>query len=433
MSSIKIKAVAIAASKQVFLSSMVILLLAIAGTPLAQAQTYEVLYRFHGKADGGAPDAGVIRDAAGNLYGTTAQGGDLQCDQPQTLGCGVVFKLSPTRKETVLHTFTGGADGGFPEAGLLRDTAGNLYGTALSGGDLNCAAGYEEPGCGVVFKLDTAGKETVLYTFTGGAEGAFPDADVIRDAAGNLYGIASGGGDYNCFPRGGGCGVAFKLDTTGKETVLHTFTKGGSSPVIQDAAGNLYGAAGSGDTYGSGVVFKLSTKTRKFTVLYKLIGGGADGSFLSSLVRDAEGNLYGTTAQGGDLNCFPPYGCGVAFKLDTAGKETVLHTFHGGADGGFPNPVIRDVAGNLYGTTGIGGDLNCQAGNEVPGCGVVFKLDTTGKETVLHTFTEKAGGIYPTASLIRDTAGNLYGTTIEGGDLKCFPPSGCGVVFKVTP
>ncbi len=231
---------------------MVVLLLAVAATPPAQAQTYEVLHRFHGKPDGENPNAGVIRDAAGNLYSTTSSGG--------TYGWGVVFKLSTTRKLTVLHTFTDGADGASPLAGVVRDAEGNLYGTTYGGGDSNCfrpsppSGGRStrwddlppipQGGCGVVFKVDTTGNETVLHTFTG-ADGNEPDAGLIRDLAGNLYGTTLYGGDVNCNVLNS-CGVVFKLDTTGKETVLYRFSGGadGSSPeagLVQDAAGNLYG------------------------------------------------------------------------------------------------------------------------------------------------------------------------------------------------
>jgi uncharacterized repeat protein (TIGR03803 family) len=418
----------------------VVLLLAVAATPWAQAQ-YEVLYRFDGKAAGGVPFAGVIRDAAGNLYGTTEYGGDLKCFPG--VGCGVVFKLnSDTGEETVLYTFTGGTDGAGANAGLIRDAAGNLYGTTPEGGHLNCSKAQEDlphpGGCGVVFKLDTTGKETVLHSFTGGADGSFPEAGVIRDAAGNLYGTTSGGGDPNCVIAPG-CGVVFKLDTTGKETVLYAFTGESdgafsTAVLIRDAAGNLYGTAENGGDLncilwpsGCGVVFKLKPDTRELTTLYAFTGGAAGGAIpYPSVIQDPEGNLYGTTEFGGyDSN--QALGFGVVFKLDTAGKETVLYTFTGGADGSNPLAgVIRDAAGNLYGTTPNGGDLTCGAPY---GCGVVFKLDTTGRETVLHTFAGGADGAGPSAGLNRDAAGNLYGTTSGGGDPNC----DCGVVFKLTP
>ena len=349
-----------------------------------------VLYSFTGGADGGAPFAGVIRDPAGNLYGTTYFGG--------TANAGVVYKLDTAGHETVLYSFTGVADGRHPQAGVIRDPAGNLYGTANSGG---------APNGGVVYKLDTAGHETV-YAFPGGAGGRYPSAGVIGDSAGNLYGTTSTGGAQNA-------GVVYKLDNTGHETVLYNFTGGadGSYPqagVIRDAAGNLYGTTYNGGTTGYGVVYKLDT-TGHETVLYSFTGG-ADGGYPSAgVVGDSAGNLYGTTFSGGTANA------GVVFRLDQTGHETVLYSFTGGADGSGPYAgVIRDSAGNLYGTTYYGGAAVL---------GVVYKLDTTGHETVLHAFTGVADGSGPQAGVIRDPAGNLYGTTRSAGT------AGGGIVYKL--
>jgi len=166
------------------------------GTPSAHAQTFKVLHTFGGPGDGGIPYGGLVRDSAGNLYGTTQLGGSTaNCGN----GCGVVFKVDKTGNETILYSFTGGADGWQPTAGLLRDAAGNLYGTTMLGG-ANCGNG-----CGVVFKLDTAGALTVLHNFTGGAAGGAPLGDLVRDSAGNLYGTTSASG--GC----GQCGVVFKI------------------------------------------------------------------------------------------------------------------------------------------------------------------------------------------------------------------------------
>jgi uncharacterized repeat protein (TIGR03803 family) len=293
----------------------------------------------------------------GDLYGTTNGGG--------VAGKGVVFKLDTTGTETVLHSFTDGADGGAPWAGVIRDSAGDLYGTTTGGGPSDY---------GVVFKLNTTGTETVLHSFTGGADGGSPLAGLIRDSAGNLYGTAQAGGASVL-------GVVFKLDTTGTETVLHSFT------------------------------------------------GGADGATpFARLIRDSAGNLYGTTQYGGGgssgNNCYYG-GCGAVFKLDTTGTETVLYGFTGGADGENPYPgLIRDSAGNLYGTTLSGG---------ASGLGVVFKLDTTGVEMVLYSFEGRADGESPFAGLIQDSAGNLYGTTYGGGAFSSTCRGGCGVVFKLEP
>ena len=414
-----------------------------------------VLYTFTGGADGGNPYGGVIRDSAGNLYGVTDSGGN---------GAGVVFKLDRSGHETALYTFTGGADGSTP-TGVIRDWAGNLYGTTTYGGSASGTAG-----AGVVFKIDTSGHETVLYTFTGGADGANPLAGVIRDRAGNLYGTTPNGGNA----LGGlGSGVVFKVDTSGHETVLYTFTGGadGGSPyagVILGPEAILYGTTDIGGTHNQGVVFKVDTSGNE-TVLHTFMRGlGGDQPDLAGVILDSVGNLYGTTAFGA------AGGQGAVYKLDTSGNETVLYAFPGAADGqypynagvifasdchlygttavggktgagvvyqldgdgdekvlysfatltanGFARPtgsVIRDSKGNFYGTTFIG---QADVGS---GYGVVYKVDTAGHSTVLHNFTNGADGGNPYGGVIRDSKGNLYGTAIGGGE------SGAGVVFKV--
>jgi uncharacterized repeat protein (TIGR03803 family) len=396
-----------------------------------------VLYSFIGGTDGSQPYGGVIRDSAGNLYGTTTYGG--------TAGDGIVFSLSPSGQKTVLYNFTGGLDGGQPAAALIRDSAGNLYGTTIIGG---------QDGSGTVFTLSPSGQETVLYSSVYGVQ---PFAGVVRDSSGNLYGTTAnpdeGGyvfkvsasgqatvllnftGDNGGDPNGvildeagnlygttreggkGGAGVVYKLDSAGQETVLYTFPysgNGGNSPqsgVIRDAAGNLYGTTPFGGKSNAGVVFKLDPAGQE-TVLYSFTGGADGGNPYAGVIFDSAGNLYGTTHAGGASNT------GVVFKLDPAGQETVLYSFTGGADGGNPYAgVIFDAAGNLYGTTFEGGAANA---------GVVFQIDPTGLETVLHSFSGGADGGYPYAGLALDASGNLYGTTADGG-------VGYGVVFKVDP
>ncbi len=330
--------------------------LAVLATGTAQAQTYteSVLYSFAGPPDGAYPYAGLVRDAQGNLYGTTAHGG-ANSD-------GAVFKLDTNGNETVLYSFMGGGDGANPQAGLVRDAQGNLYGTTWGGG------AYSD---GTVFKLDTSGNETVLYSFTGtGGDGTNSQAGLVRDAQGNLYGTTWGGGAYSL-------GTVFKLDITGKETVLHSF-----------------------------------------------MGGGDGAQSYAGLARDAQGNLYGTTEYGGASNL------GTVFKLDATGEETVLYSFgENSGDGTGPTTgLVRDAQGNLYGTTAFGGDTACKVILYRSGCGTVFKLDTAGNETVLHSFTRTNGdGVGPLAGLVRDAQGNLYGTTNSGGS------SGWGTVFKVDP
>ena len=374
----------------------VLLLSAGIATRPAEAQTYSALYSFTGN-HGVQPAGGLFRDTAGNLYGTTIYGGDS--------GNGTVFKLDTTGKETVLHSFTGNSDGGLPLAGLIQDKVNNFYGTT--------GPGFTNSG--VVFKMDVTGNETVLHTFNDFKHGAGLTAVLVRDSAGNLYGTTQGGGNLRpCLLAG--CGLVFKLDARGKETVLYRFKgKGdGKSPLgslIRDTAGNLYGTTAKGGASGAGVVFKVDA-TGKETVLYSFKGTSDGKTPVSGLVRDTAGNLYGTTEHGGAS------GAGVVFRLDTAGKETVLYPFTGGADGANPiGTLIRDTAGNLYGTTVNGG---------TSGVGVVFSLDTTGRQTVLHSFN-KTDGEFPSAQLFRDANGNRYGTAKGGGAFDG------GVVFKIMP
>jgi len=365
------------------------------------AQTFTVLYSFKGVPDAANPMAGLVMDGSGNLYGTTSAGG--------ASNNGTVFKLNITG-EAVLYSFcarSNCADGASPVAGLHRDKAGILYGTTSGGGT---------SGQGLVFKLNAHDKETVLHTFAGNLkDGAFPVAGVISDTASNLYGSTSSGGIY-------GDGIVFKLTKTGKETVLYDFTGGvdGGNPqygsLLRDAAGNLYGTTSTGGSFscggsdGCGTVFKFGKGNE---TVFLNFNGGDGATPYAGLIQDTVGNLYGTTLLGGAS------GAGVAFKLDPSGKETMLHTFTGGSDGALPYAgLVRDTTGNLYGTTYAGG---------ASGWGVVFKLDPSGTETVLYSFTGGADGGSPYGDLIIDATGNLYGTTSVGG------ASNFGVVFKVTP
>jgi uncharacterized repeat protein (TIGR03803 family) len=394
-----------------------------------QAQTYTVLGRFK-RTNGADPAAALIEDPSGNLLGTTDLGVGPN-------GYGTVFELSPSGTLKTLHSFSGLADGRYPDARLLRDAAGNLYGTTSEGGDIyDC-----NPGCGVVFKINSAGQFAALYRFTDGVDGAYPLAELVQDSTGNLYGTASEGGNVTnpvCLTFGKGCGVVFKIDPAGNESVLYTFSGGsdGLDPVaglLVDAAGDLYGTASNGGSLtcsglvpGCGVIFKID-KTGHYTVLYSFVGG-AQGSYpTSTLVSDASGNLYGTTYYGGDLSCDGGVGCGTVFRLDTAGSLTTLHSFAGIPDGAFPNGLNIDDSGDLYGTTEFGGNSICVS--EIPGCGTVFKLDIVGAETILYSFLgpKHHDGYHPLAGLYRDPAGTLYGTT-NGSNDRFF-----GTVFKVAP
>jgi uncharacterized repeat protein (TIGR03803 family) len=385
------------------LALIVLFGLGLVATESARAQTFTVLYGFTGQSDGGHPYAGLIRDAAGSLYSTTETGGDLSACGGS--GCGTVFKVDASGNETVLYGFMGWSYGETPYAGVIRDKAGNLYGTTYWGG-----SGYYP--YGEVFKVDTSGTKTVLYSFCSAqncVDGAYPYGGLIRDKAGNLYGTTLNGGSSSE-------GVVFKVGKTDTETVLHTFEgSDGAYPLdtslIIDKKGNLYGVTQAGGTSNYGVVYKLS-KGGIFTVLYRF-SGGTDGCYPYGVVlRDKAGNLYGTT-----------YGCGASgygtvYKLDSTGVETVLHSFTG-SDGAHPYAgVIMDAKGNLYGDTYEGG---------TSGIGTVYELDQKGVLTLLHSFAGSDGG-YPYGGLVRDKGGNLYGTTYGGTSNDYF-----GSVWKLTP
>ncbi len=324
------------------------------------------LYSFN-RADGRNPTMGpLIRDRAGNLYGTTQNGGDMHCVAfTNASGCGTVFKLSAGGKETILHSFSGGPDGSYPLAGLVADAAGNLYGTTEIGG-----IGCNGQGCGTVYKITPSGTETVLYSFTGGADGSNPGyVDLVIDSAGNLYGTAGGGGNLTCGAHTTGCGVVFKIDPTGKETVLYAFTGGtaGSGPdtgVVRDSNGNLYGTAtAGGNCRDCGLVFKIDPAGNETVLHYFTEEEIGPALSASSLLLDPAGNLYGTTLYGASSQV------GTVFEVSSEGVYTMLHSFDY-TDGAYPVAgLIRDNAGNLYGTTTQGGNYSCSMG-----CGVIFKI-----------------------------------------------------------
>jgi uncharacterized repeat protein (TIGR03803 family) len=400
-----------------------VLVLAVAATPLAQAQTYSetVLYSFAGPPDGWYPNfyESMAMSSKG-FYGTTVAGGtSTNCSG----GCGTVFEVSSKGKETVLYSFQGTPDGWSPDAAVVRDAKGNLYGTTEYGGKSNnCGLG----GCGTVFEVSSKGEYTLLYSFQQ-SDGQNPYGAVVRDAKGTLYGTTISGGTA-------GFGTVFELSPNGIVTVLHSFTGSpdGVAPLgglIRDAKGNLYGTTEHGGTStncgeGCGTVFEVSSKGTE-TVLYSF-QGTPDGQYpVTALLRDAKGNLYGGAVLGG------ADGNGTVFKVSRKGVETTLYSFTGGSDGSQPtSALLRDAKGNLYGATGHGGDSNCESPY---GCGVAFELSSKGTETVLHTFTGPPDAAFP-LGLVQDAKGNLYGVSGQGGtSTQCGNyPGGCGTVFKLT-
>jgi len=396
----------------------------------AVAQTETVLYNFNGAGTDGAgyaPIGGVIFDKAGNLYGATYEGG--------AYGNGTVYEVSPAVgggwTEKVLHSFGSGNDGQYPDAGLIFDAAGNLYGATRYGG----VHGY-----GTVFEIapKTGGGwiEKVLHSFAdNGKDGTNPEASLVLDAAGNLYGTTLAGGTYFF-------GTVFELSPAGgswKEKVLHSFDHNGhdgitsAANLVMDAAGNLYGTTELGGAHhecalGCGTVFELSPTSGggwRESVLHSFNENGTDGyTPYAGLIIDSGGNLYSTTAAGG------AYNGGAVFELSPTGSggwtESILYSFGtSSTDGSSPRtPLTLDSAGNLYGSTGFGG-----AYNE----GTLFELTLAEgggwTESILHNFDDNGtDGAGVTGSLILDATGNLYGATSGGGNAD----SG-GTVFEMTP
>ena len=383
------------------------------------AQTFTILHAFKNGSDGEQPLQGLVRDHHGNLYGTT----NGQTLPPSPTKVGTVFKLDADGALTTLLTFKG-PDGANPGGGhLLRDEEGSLYGLTGNGGTLPDG----HAGSGTVYRISPRGELRELYVFTGGADGSGPGGTLLRDAEGNLYGTTIQGGTASSL------GTVFKLDRKGKETVLHAFTGGGfgnpgsdgSTPIaglVRGKAGNMFGVTTLGGI-GYGTVFEID-HSGAYRVLYSFKGAPDGTSPSGGLIVDYEGNLYGITLFGGFFDR------GIVFKIDSAGHETILHNFAGSfdfGDGAYPNGgVIRDEDGNLYGTT-AGGSADKSA---FVGWGTVYKVDAAGNESLLHSFAVNGPDGSPAGTLLRDDDGNLYGVTQE--PITTGVPK-FGTVYKITP
>ncbi|HLI76578.1 MAG TPA: choice-of-anchor tandem repeat GloVer-containing protein [Acidobacteriaceae bacterium] len=411
----------------------IVLALVLVASQVAPAQQFRVLYTFTNGRNGGTPSAGVTLDRVGNLYGTTASGGDLTCNAPN--GCGTVFELANRNGNWILnplYTFVGGTDGAIPESRVIAGPNGDLYGTTLNGGGTGCGGS----GCGTVFKLSPPPSacrtalcpwiETVLYRFTGGSDGSLPGyGDVVFDRAGNLYGTTSGGGAY-------GAGTVYELTSSGgswTESVIYSLTgqSDGAEPlggVVFDSSGNLYGTTTRGPGF-QGSVFELSPSAGGWveTTLYDFVCGSGGGEVQSGVIVDSAGDLFGDTWPTG-----PGCGYGNVYAL-AAGTFRVLYQFpppsggSGSGSGSTGSSLIMDSAGNLY-----------DARLETPGppvsaypYGEIFELVGQVGYLPLHEFTGGSDGAYPWEGPVMDANGNLYGTASAGGN------GGYGVVWEITP
>ena len=382
------------------------------------AGTPQIIYNFAGEDDGEYLDSDLVIDNAGNLFGSSVQGG--------TFASGTVFQLTTTGTptHTVLYNFTGGTDGGEPYKGVTLDKHGNLYGTAVTGGGGSC-----EGGCGVAYKLTNNGgtwTQSVIHQFTGGDDGSGPGSGLTLGSGGTLYGVTPTGG-------ANGMGVIFQIkpikDGTWKFKVIHTFTGGddglgGSAGRLLLIGKTLYGVTTVGGANGLGVAYSLTLAKGKwqFTPIYAFKGTPDAGFPYGSLSADSERNLYGTTYYDGKNNLGSVYR--LAPQGDGTYKEKVLYSFKGGMDGsGSIGNLVFDKTGAIFGTTSAGGAA-CD-------CGVIFKMAKNAKgvwkESVTYRFTGTPDGAFLYNGMVGDSAGNFYGTTVRGG------AGDDGSIYKFTP
>jgi uncharacterized repeat protein (TIGR03803 family) len=388
---------------------------------LASAQTFTVLHNFTGRADGAEPSVGLTMDPTGNLYGTTLYGGVVGGCFGN--GCGIVFKLSRVGSSwtfSPLYTFTGGSGGAFPAARVIRGRDGTLYGSTLEGGADNAGVVFNlRPPPHVTGSVFSPWIETVLYPFGNLPDGNSPVGDLLFDAAGNIYGTTEYGG-YECEDTVY-CGTVYELTPSGSgwsETILYEFTDENVAVplagVIFDDAGNLYGTTSNA----AGAVYELMRSGSGWTesTLFEFGYEGGGYSPAGGVIFDPLGHLYGT-AQFGGTN-----GAGTVFELMSLGGSWTASTLFNFTGSGAPrDSLVRDAPGNLYGTTCFGGVHNS---------GTVFKLTPSGggwTETDLHDFTGDGDGYCPMGNVILDAQGNIYGTAYEGGS------EGYGTVFEITP
>ena len=360
----------------------------------ARAAVVTGLFSFTGPPDGLSPASGPVRGNDGNFYGTISQGG--------ARNNGTIYRITPAGTLTTLYSFTGGADGAAPMAGLTLGKDGNFYGTTPNSG----TGGY-----GTVFQFTSAGVLTTLFSFSNDADGGQPTASLVQGGDGNFYGTTKTGGL--------GVGTFFRITPAGTLTTLYSFDPsmdGYSVPnaLLQGKDGNFYGAALLGGADGDGTIFRI-TPDGALTTLYTFTGDTDGGDPNGGLAQDAEGNLYGTTTSyGGD------FGQGTVFRVTLDGTLTTLHTFEYYGDGGDPSTgLVLGSDGNFYGATNQGGDNNLTGGT-------IFQITPTGVFTTLYSFSGGADGSFPGATLAQDADGTLYGVTLQGG------AGGYGTVFRVT-
>jgi uncharacterized repeat protein (TIGR03803 family) len=339
----------------------------------------------------------LIQASDGDLYGIDQEDGPAFVGQ--------IYKMDLSGNVTTLYSFTGGSDGAFPEDHLLQGTDGYFYGVTLR---------TKSGGNGTIFRIDSSGNFTLLYSFTGSVDGARPSTALVQGTDGSFYGTASQSGAY-------GYGTAYKLDSSGNFTVLHAFTGGadggGPGEILQGADGNFYGTTGGGGTYNAGAVYKMSA-SGDVTTLYSFTGGSDGDQPPTGLVQGTDGSFYGVTEYGGAFKG------GTLFKIDASGNFTSLHSF-AGAEGSLPlGTLIQATDGDFYGTTFENGPL---------GSGTLFKINSAGDLTLLYGFPYGSGDNVPEAGLIQASDGNFYGA-VGANTFKLTPsPALTGPITLTVP
>jgi uncharacterized repeat protein (TIGR03803 family) len=351
------------------------------------------VYSFTGAPDGANPPCALVQASDHDFYGTASRGG--------TNGYGTVFKMSTNGALASLYSFAGGNDGANPGAGLAEGSDGNFYGTTTRGGTNKA---------GTVFKISADGVLTNLYSFSGGNDGAFPQAGLVEGSDGDFHGTTYAGGAT-------GYGTVFRIGTNGVLTSLYSFTgsNDGANPyagLVQGSGGNFYGTTVNGGSNGFGTVFQIGTNSGLGS-LYSFSGGNDGANPYAGLVQGSGGNFYGTTVNGGTN------GYGTVFLIGANGALASLYSFTGGIDGANPEAALmRGSNGNFYGTTFNAG---------MNDAGTLFQIGTNSVLTSLYSFSGGNNGANPEAALIQGSDGNFYGTTVNGGQ------GGEGTVFRVIP
>ena len=351
--------------------------------------SFGTIYSFTGGADGSTPYAGLLTGTDGDLYGTTEAGG--------TDNFGTAYKITTSGSITTLYTFTDGTDGATPYAGVIPGASGLYFGTTVAGGS----------GFGTVYQVTSSGSFSTLYTFTGGSDGGNPYGGLITGTDGLLYGTTKTGGMH-------GFGTVYQLTKSGSISTLYPFTGGtdGGYPeaqLVQGINGEFFGTTVAGGASSAGTIFEI-TNTGALTTLHAFTSGSDGGSPYAGLTLGSNGLFYGTTEAGAS-------GFGTVYEMTITGTVTTLHSFAGSSDGGNPyGGAVMASDGNIYGTTETDGSGNS---------GTVYEVTSSGSFSTLYSFTGGSDGGQPYGTLTEGVTGDLFGTTTTGG------ADGDGTVFQI--